>query len=129
MLLQQVGKLWTSVHNYVYFKAARSFGNKMLHQYHPGAFGKDEPGQWSCCKRRTKAAIACSDTSQQEAYTTDIILSEISTDAYGHYERISSLPVIKLTRDPSFEISSQANIISFQNHGNACVYDKCIRNY
>ena len=56
---------------FVFTTGARLSGNEMLHQYHPGAFGKDVPGQWSCCKRKTKAAIGCSDISQLEACPID----------------------------------------------------------
>lgn len=75
----------------VYYKGARLSGNKMLHQYHPGAFGKDVPGQWSCCKRKMKGAIGCSDISQLEACPIDRTQSVICDQKPGIYNDLAGI--------------------------------------
>ncbi len=43
----------------------------MYSHYHPGAFGKDIPGQWSCCQKDRKGSDGCCDSSSIDgAYYT-----------------------------------------------------------
>lgn len=45
-------------------EGARVLKNVMASHYHPGAFGKDVQGQWSCCKKKDKSAQGCRGTTK-----------------------------------------------------------------
>lgn len=73
------------------YLAANVSGNKMLCYYHSGAYGKDVPGQWSCCNQKQKYARGCCDTLQTDAKMP--FLAERTYSAFSREHLLTSTPV------------------------------------
>ena len=72
----------------------------MLSHYHLGVFGKDIPGQWSCCKKEGKSAEGCSKTSPVKnsslQRTQSVVTDQTAESSRIIYDEVSlaaSLPV------------------------------------
>lgn len=63
----------------------------MLPRYHSGAFGKDVPGQWSCCKQE-KCAKGCRKVVSLERTQSDLCWDQKSRSKYASsaYEEVTT---------------------------------------
>ena len=77
-------------------------GTQPLSHYHSGVFGKDIPGQWSCCKEMEKNAMGCCETSSQTAVGSFERTQSVATsdqkakcrDSLRYDEVTASLPAL-----------------------------------